>query len=1336
MRDVLKSYLNRLVNLSVTNRSLLLRRLTQDQFIDIHSFNFAQNQPSFSIIKDLIARKQNVTLCQMADSRDEDVNLLSRRLKRLHRIEDYLHEEHGSKDLYVGWPFVRGKFSDGTHVRCPLIFFPVELLSEKNEWRLTQREDVNITLNKSFLLAYGHYNQQVIPDELLERVLDEFDTDSLVFRTGLYTLFKESPVELNFNQDNFIDQLISFQSFNKQTFDDEHKTGELKLYPEAVLGIFPQGGSYLIPDYERLIENDEFSDIVAFFEERTTSDEPRGPYDYLTKVKENETFLPFKVDAYQENAIKAVKSGNSLVVHGPPGTGKSQLICNLMADYMARGKKVLLVCQKRAALDVVYQRFRELSLTTFLALVHDFKNDRKELYEKIAYQIDHIDEYRLAINSLDALQLERHFGQYSWKIDQLTEELEEFKSALFDESECGVSVKELYLTSSMKETAVAVKQEYRYFQFNNLHEVISRIKRYGQYASKFHVDDYPLLERKSFVNASITMLRTMQEILSDIGALRETIAKETINILGKSIEMEDCLAILDKREQLKTLLTSLRIPAVYEVFRTLADYDLSEQDLIWLSNHERILIESFNNEGIEKSVPKNQLGSFQEAIQSAIRARRNLLKFIKWILFSRERKVVQQVLGANELPSSRKGLKILIKRVDNRLNLEHNLTLLNDKRWGPPFTGNLDKGQVQNWFHGLKESLRSRLIFNSVRELKEAMLVKSLSYEEFRSKLEEFFASVSAIPEHWERWSLYFTTTQLRKLTTDAEWTGVFAQVLNRDFESLCDFDNLQSEMTSYEKSIANKILDKMKNFEADHMVQIFQNSLRLQWIEHIETKYPVLRTVSSMKFKQIEGELQENVRSKLKISNEILSLRVKERTYENVEYNRLNNMVTYRDLLHQVTKQRRIWPLRKVIAHFSDELFDLMPCWMASPETVSGIFPMEQLFDLVIFDEASQCFTERGIPAMYRGKQLVIAGDEKQLRPNDLYLIRTEEESEEVALEVDSILELAVRYLKNVRLLEHYRSKKLELIDFSNRMFYNSQLKMLPDRVSLNDPSAAIDFIKVDGVWKSNTNLQEAQVICGIVFDFLDKDSTKEIGIVTFNAKQQDLILDVLEEESIKRNFILPASLIVKNIENIQGDEKDVILFSTAYAPDEKGKLIMQFGSLNMVNGENRLNVAITRAREKVVVITSILPQQLKVDNSKNLGPKMLKEYLIYALDVSEGKYRPEPLKRHQRNASWYLKDRLIKWAEANKVVIGKLSEELPFMDLTIKNDGEYVGLLATDDELYFQSPSIKDAHVYTPFTLSLKHWRYRGVFSREYWSCQEEIESQLTRFINHSTS
>jgi AAA domain/Protein of unknown function (DUF4011) len=1330
VQQILKSYLKRLINISATNRSLLLRKLTKQHFIDLHDFDFAQNKPSFSIVKDLIAGKNRIQLSKITDSRDESVNLLSLQLKKLNRYEKMLFEEHGSKDLYVGWPFLRGKFSDGTPVRCPLMFFPVEIIQEDSDWILQQRDDVNITLNKAFLIAYGHYNGVKISEDLLERVFEDFDTDSMVFRTGLYQLFKESPVEINFNQDNFIDKLEPFKDYTKKEFEEEQKTGAIKLFPEAVLGIFPQSGSYLVPDYEFILENKSFSDLDEFFENKLPEELPGDRYGFLSKVKEEETYTPFKMDAFQENAIKAVKKGNSLVIQGPPGTGKSQVICNLISDYISRGKRVLVVCQKRAALDVVYSRFEELEMNNFIGRIHDFKNDRKELYNKISKQIKSIDLYRANINSLDALQLERKFTQHSRKIDHISEELEDFKVALFDESECGLSVKELYLTSDIKGMLVNLKQEYRNFNFSEIGESYSRLRSYCTYATTFRRENYPLRERKSFASNNISSLRRMQEHLAEMEEMHKEVAKTTNGITGHEIELEDCRKILDRIESMKHFLSIIRAKEVYEMFLQLMKSKTSDQDLLWLTDHEWVMIDALGEEGIELSINNEEFGRFQKSLQVAIEARRNMVKYLYWRFFSTDRDWVNEVLKKNDLTGSRKDLSILIKKVDNRLNLEHNLTLLNEKGWVLPYAGKFTRPAFKKWLYNFKQAFRAKLIFVSLRNFTEYFAIQKMTANELSSAISELYMSINRIPEHWARWQVYFTDGQLRKLTADNEWYKQFKFTLERDFESLCEFDRLKTQMPSYELDAVNKVMDEIDEKDPDKIINALDNNLRLQWIEHIETKYPMLRSVSSLKFKQIEKELQLNVKEKLKISHQILMLRAKEQTYSEAEFNRLNNMVTYRELSHQVTKQRRTWPLRKLVANFADELFHLLPCWLASPETVSAVFPMTESFDLVIFDEASQCFTERGIPAMYRGKQLVVAGDNKQLRPNDLYQVRVEEEIEEVALEVDSLLELSTQYLMDVQLQGHYRSKKPELIEFSNSHFYGGNLRMLPDKEMINSGNRGIEYIKVDGVWDKQSNLVEAHEVIDIVVSLTKNYPDKALGVVTFNAKQQELILDLLDSRATEDGFLVPDSLIVKNIENIQGDEKDIIIFSTAYAPDIKGKLIMQFGSLNMVNGENRLNVAITRAKERIIIVSSIWPQELKVDSAKNEGPKLLKAYMAFAKTVSDGKYKPTPSPMNIGSTEWYLKTKLEDWLK-NEVHC-EAKSELPFADITISNDGQYLGVISTDDDLYYQSPSIKDVHVYTPFTLSAKHWKYKGIFSRNYWQNEEATKEELRVFVN----
>ena len=189
-----------------------------------------------------------------------------------------------------------------------------------------------------------------------------------------------------------------------------------------------------------------------------------------------------------------------------------------------------------------------------------------------------------------------------------------------------------------------------------------------------------------------------------------------------------------------------------------------------------------------------------------------------------------------------------------------------------------------------------------------------------------------------------------------------------------------------------------------------------------------------------------------------------------------------------------------------------------------------------------------------------------------------------------------------------------------------------------------------------------------------------------------------------------------------MQGDERDVIIFSVGYAPrrsagavdspDERGRLAMQFGSLSMRGGENRLNVAITRARERVYVVTSLWPDQLLVDDTVNEGPKLLKAYLQYALNVSEGRFQPSPKPNSALPVVSLLKDRLAAQHPDRQ-------PELPFADLTVKANGAYQSLLLTDDDAYYQQTP-KQAHAYLPIALTARQWPFRRIWSREFWRSQ----------------
>ncbi|MBT1705913.1 AAA domain-containing protein [Chryseosolibacter indicus] len=1326
-KNILRTYLRRLTNLSGNNRSLFLLKLYADQLIDLHEFNQLNGFRSFDIINSLIGGK-DFRLCPVLDSRMEDSNDTSAKLKKLQRTDRFLFEERGSNDLHVGWPFLRGKFSDGTPVRCPLLFFPVTLVQENNSWYLHLRQQAGITLNKSFLLAYSFYNKVKLDEELLETIFEEFNADSTVFRTELYQLLKDK-IEINFNADNFRDELVSFKPFKKSEFESQHKNGEIKLYPEAVLGIFPQAGSQLVPDYLHLIENDSYQDLEQFFLDKV--DQPEQETPISSDIKEEKIYTPFTLDAYQEEAIKTVKRGNSIVVQGPPGTGKSQLICNLMADAIASGKRALLVCQKRAALDVVYNRLKSKELGDFVGLVHDFRNERKNIFARIARQIESIEDYQSNNRSIDVIQTERRFLQVCRMIDQITEELEQFKKALFDDKESGLSIKELYLTSDLNGPTINVRQEYRDLSFSVLPEYLRKLKTYNGYAKTFEVDDYLWRDRKSFANYTLSDLKQIEKAVLDVNPYQRQLNDRIQALIPVKLNIEECEALYARESEILAMIALLKNDIVYRYFDAMAEETEDETSLLWFTNVERMVLNCFEIEGVEATLPPDQLVPFMEALKQRTDAKGNFIKRIKWELTSKNKVWLKRVLVANNLSYSNEGLAVLEQRLDNRLNVEHHFTSIRQKSWILDLPDDYDLSKLKTWFTRQKLAIRAKVVLASLREVKKFVNIKKYDRSEFIDLFKSLLQILEEVPARKESWLNYLSVSQVRKLIYDETIDTEMVRVLKKDFDSLCDFDRLKDSMVEYEKSILNRLHESIGSWDYEKQEALLQNSLRLCWIEHIEAKFPYLRAVSSMKMEEQQKELLSLVEEKQKLSHDILLLRARERVYENIEYNRLNNRVTYRDLYHQVTKKKKVWPLRKVLSDYPNEVFRVMPCWMASPESVSAIFPMAEVFDLIIFDEASQCFAERGVPAMYRGKQIVIAGDDKQLKPNELYQVRWDEESEHPDLEVDSLLDMAKRYLPTAHLQGHYRSQSLELIDFSNKHFYEGRLRLLPDRHVLNEQQPGIEYHNVGGVWENNTNRLEAETVVKRVVELIRQNPKKEIGIVTFNAPQQVLIMDLFEEACAKEGLSVPASLFIKNIENVQGDEKDIIIFSVGYAKDKNNKLKMQFGSLSLSGGENRLNVAVTRAREKIILICSIAPEELKTEDLKNEGPRLLRKYLEFARDVHEQQFQPHIEEVVKKPSSWFLNAQLKQWGENKFNNLQFETGTLPLADLHFKKEGQHLGIVVTDDTRYFSSVSVKDSFAYVPSLFAQKNWEYHMVFSRNLWQDRERVEDGLLKFI-----
>lgn len=371
--------------------------------------------------------------------------------------------------------------------------------------------------------------------------------------------------------------------------------------------------------------------------------------------------------------------------------------------------------------------------------------------------------------------------------------------------------------------------------------------------------------------------------------------------------------------------------------------------------------------------------------------------------------------------------------------------------------------------------------------------------------------------------------------------------------------------------------------------------------------------------------------------------------------------------LLGEINRKRKP-PIKVVFEKYFEILKILFPIWIMTPDVVSSVVPLKAgIFDKVIFDEASQLFIERAVPAISRGKSIIICGDSKQLRPVLFFESRYDETDEDVladieqetALTENSLLDYVTtsnKYSSNM-LRYHYRCHYKELINFSNYAFYEGRL-VFANNIKGNEKTP-LETINVDGNWDGEKNELEARKIIELVKHILfNRKDNETIGIVALNVNQRDLILELLEEECKNDKKFASSylqekerknskngedeSIFVKNLENVQGDERDVIIFSISYSKNEKEKIGSSLGEIQRVYGENRLNVAISRAKKKVYIVKSFMGDDLAINESNN-GPRFFKKYLQYA----------DALNNNELKAVDGILSSLISEEEKNKVAV-----------------------------------------------------------------------------------
>ncbi len=518
-------------------------------------------------------------------------------------------------------------------------------------------------------------------------------------------------------------------------------------------------------------------------------------------------------------------------------------------------------------------------------------------------------------------------------------------------------------------------------------------------------------------------------------------------------------------------------------------------------------------------------------------------------------------------------------------------------------------------------------------EISEKFVEKVCIDEAFKTEVTAFCENLGNLIEQYKEDFVWFTllfenSAELleQPVTEISERANECSQDMH-NLELWIDYRELRANL----KNIG--LSDFIDVFENRHLkgnvaVPVFEKRFFRLWLDSVFPSYPEISGFRHTKHEALINEFSALDKKQF----EIAQVRVRAEIINELPPFDSFTSGEVNILKHELSKQRKIMPIRKLFNKIPNLLLKLKPCLMMSPLSVSQFLESEcYQFDTVIFDEASQVKTENAIGAIFRGKQVIIAGDSKQLPPTNFFEVTTQDnefdrdDDEESELTDTSVLDEAL-FLPNKELLWHYRSRHEQLIAFSNSKIYKNKLVTFPSSTE-NEKDWGVEFIYVEnGVYNSKGNSRgnaiEAQRVAREVFEHIKNHPERTLGVITFGIVQEYAIESAINKLRLEHpeceSFFdeeKHEAFFVKSLENVQGDERDTIMFSIGYAKDKDGKMAMRFGPLSMIGGEKRLNVAITRAKYNVKLIGSILPGDIDIERVSQDGPKLLRKYIEFAM-------------------------------------------------------------------------------------------------------------------------
>jgi predicted DNA-binding WGR domain protein len=1146
------------------------------------------------------------------------------------------------------------------------------------------------------------------------------------------------------------------------------------------LGNFNYRKMTLVSDYAKLIETDMGS--AAF--DAVFSLSAKAPEETPKPLELSEQNLIISCDAAQASAIARARKGTSFIIQGPPGTGKSQTITNLIADYVAKGKRVLFVCEKRAAIDVVFHRLRRQGLDELCCLIHDSQTDKKAFIQNLKQTYEQF----LAPSEVDT-EVEKRCAGALRAMEQDLASLRRFSEVMREvQANTGLPVRSLIrrlveLRGRARELAPEVEETLpEYPEWLQHGEVVDRLKTaLLELGEDVCFAKHPLRWLGNVVLQADRPIETMCSLLDRAEDLLDGV-ESALELSGLSRELWDTLEELQAILEFAVRARPLAERAMLDVLTSGAGAQSFDKLSTELDAKAQTLAKAREKTTAWKDpLPPDET---QSALEQARSFENSIFRFFQ-PAFWRLRKTLQVRYDFKQhavAPTWSKILKDLAAQHDAeaafnsaqaKLRIEWKtedvdafratvMELRNDRRTAHPSV----KGLIQQ----LAGASESGTLIQSLADIQE-------QFSELHSTLE------SLLSEHQELdfSELADVLGKLRGQTgTLAELSPILSDLVELPEGFARALRRTEVPLNEFEAAVGHKSLNRV--YREDRAINRFEGRVLARKMDQLEKRYNEWLALNA---RRIRGAVRRKFLEHVQIS----SLPASQLQPEQKAFKK-----TYaagrRDLEHEFGKTMRYKSIRDLAAGDSGRVIqDLKPIWLMSPLSVSDTLPLEpNLFDVVIFDEASQIPLEEAIPALYRSQQVIIVGDEMQLPPTTFFatsraedesvIVEEEGERVEVDLDSDSFLTQSAQNLPSTLLAWHYRSRFESLISFSNAAFYSGNLFTIPDRQHLLGNASEIKVTGAEqgeanveallarsisfhfmenGVYEDRTNPNEAAYIAQLVRGLLRGSSGMSIGIVAFSEAQQteieSAVNDLAEEDSefaarleaelVREDNDVFNGLFVKNLENVQGDERDIIIMSVCYGHDAGGRMLMNFGPINQRGGEKRLNVIFSRAKHHMAIVSSI--RHHDITNDYNDGANSLKQFLQYAEAVSKGD--AANARRVLENLNPLARKALAPLNKGDAVVEG-LAEALRArgheVDLNVgqsrfrcdlairaKTEGLYQLGILVDTEGHYSNPNLLDRYLMQPTILRAFGWRVAMVLSKDWYHQPEEVIARIEKML-----